>query len=176
MAGCTAVSAMIIEKVLYVANSGDSRAVLCRNGQAIAMSNDHKPENQEELDRILAAGGTVIEGRVNGNLNLCRSLGDFEYKSDPALSPEAQMITANPEIKTIELTAQDEFLVLACDGVWDILSNQECCDFIKERLKTHQLEKIIEEMFERCLAKDIGSSAGLGCDNMTAVILTLNGL
>ena len=88
MAGCTAVSALIVDKILYVANAGDSRAVLCRNGQAIAMSNDHKPECQEELDRILAAGGTVIEGRVNGNLNLCRSLGDFEYKSDASLTPE----------------------------------------------------------------------------------------
>ena len=86
------------------------------------------------------------------------------------------MITANPEIKTMELTAEDEFLVLACDGVWDILSNQECVDFIKERIEKKELSKICEEIFDRCLATDIASSGGLGCDNMTAVILNLNGL
>jgi serine/threonine protein phosphatase PrpC len=101
MAGCTAVVAYIDEGMLYVANSGDSRCVLGRAGTAVDMSYDHKPENAGELARITAAGGSVIDGRVNGNLNLSRSLGDFEYKQNPSLPPEDQMITANPDIKTI---------------------------------------------------------------------------
>ena len=79
-AGCTAVFAYISGSTLYVANAGDSRCVLGRGGKAVQMSFDHKPEDAPELARIEAAGGMVTEGRVNGNLNLSRCIGDFEYK------------------------------------------------------------------------------------------------
>jgi protein phosphatase 1G len=124
MAGCTANFAIIMEGWLHVANAGDSRCVLCRGGQAVEMSYDHKPDQDVEKERIYGAGGFITaEGRVNGNLNLSRSLGDFEYKGNPDIPPERQIITANPDVKSIELTSDDEFLILACDGVWDILSN-----------------------------------------------------
>jgi serine/threonine protein phosphatase PrpC len=124
MAGCTANFAMILDGILHVANSGDTRCVLARGGSAVEMSYDHKPEQETERDRIYSAGGFVTaEGRVNGNLNLSRSLGDFEYKGNPDLPPERQIITANPDVKSVQLTPQDEFLILACDGVWDILSS-----------------------------------------------------
>jgi serine/threonine protein phosphatase PrpC len=79
--GCTA-NAILVEdmKKLYVANAGDSRSVLCRNGVAVPLSYDHKPENDEERRRIENAGSTITEGRVDGNLNLSRSLGDLKYK------------------------------------------------------------------------------------------------
>lgn len=65
-----------------MANAGDSRCVLCRKGQAIEMSIDHKPEDAEELERIRKAGGKVtLDGRVNGGLNLSRAIGDHAYKS-----------------------------------------------------------------------------------------------
>lgn len=67
-------------KKLIVANAGDSRAVLCRNGSAVPLTFDHKPDNKEEKERIEKAGSTIIEGRVDGNLNLSRSLGDLKYK------------------------------------------------------------------------------------------------
>lgn len=66
---------------MYVANSGDSRSVLCSKDIPFPMSQDHKPDDKIELDRIRAAGGFVAEGRVNGNLNLSRAMGDFEYKA-----------------------------------------------------------------------------------------------
>jgi len=89
MAGCTANFALVKDGFLYCANAGDSRCVLCRGGQAYAMSEDHKPEQETERNRIYAAGGTVTgEGRVNGNLNLSRSLGDFEYKKNASLPAE----------------------------------------------------------------------------------------
>lgn len=79
--GCTAVVALLNGRDLYVANAGDSRCVVCRNGKAIDMSLDHKPEDEEESARIINAGGRVtLDGRVNGGLNLSRAIGDHAYK------------------------------------------------------------------------------------------------
>lgn len=79
--GCTAVVALLAGNELYVANAGDSRCVVCRNGTAMDMSLDHKPEDTEELERIQKAGGRVtMDGRVNGGLNLSRAIGDHAYK------------------------------------------------------------------------------------------------
>lgn len=70
------------------------------------------------------AGGFVAEGRINGSLNLSRALGDMEYKQSRDLGPHAQMVTAVPEVRHLPLEPGDEFLILACDGIWDVLSNQ----------------------------------------------------
>lgn len=79
--GCTAVVALVVDRELYVANAGDSRCVVCRDGKALDMSVDHKPEDKVELDRIKNAGGKVtVDGRVNGGLNLSRAIGDHAYK------------------------------------------------------------------------------------------------
>lgn len=79
--GCTA-NVLLIDggKRVIVANAGDSRCVLARGGTAVPLSFDHKPENEIERSRIEHAGSTIIEGRVDGNLNLSRSLGDLKYK------------------------------------------------------------------------------------------------
>ena len=79
--GCTANVVLIDNyKKFYIANAGDSRCVLCRKGKAVALSIDHKPDNEGEKKRIEKAGSTISEGRVDGNLNLSRSLGDLKYK------------------------------------------------------------------------------------------------
>lgn len=102
-AGATAIVAVISGKTLTVANAGDSRAVLCRGGEkttTIALSVDHKPMQERELTRIRNAGGFVNSfGRVNGNLNLSRSIGDLKYKQVANIPPEKQIITAHPDIK-----------------------------------------------------------------------------
>ena len=102
--GCTACVSIIDEKFkrIYFANAGDSRAVICKNGIGFQMSHDHKPDSAKEKNRVYKSGGWVNEGRIKGNLNLSRSLGDFEYKQDKNLSAKDQMITAYPEIN-IEL-------------------------------------------------------------------------
>ena len=85
---------------------------------------------RQEARRIEAAGGFVNGvGRVNGNLNLTRSIGDLKYKQSTEASPADQMITAQPDVRRFELAADDEFMVLACDGIWDCMSSQECVDF-----------------------------------------------
>ena len=78
--GCTANVVMIKDDVIYCANAGDSRAVICNNGVAEDLSTDHKPDDKKEKDRIYKAGSTVTEGRVDGNLNLSRSIGDLKHK------------------------------------------------------------------------------------------------
>jgi protein phosphatase 1G len=159
MTGCTASVCAIDEanKKVYFANAGDSRAIICRGGIAYAMSIDHKPDLDVEKNRIYKADGWVSEGRVKGNLNLSRSLGDLEYKQNKRLPPEEQMITASPDV-VVEPLQDIDFIVIACDGVWDCMTNQEICDFIFERLKKDrniQLSKIIGEIMDKILAPDI---------------------
>ena len=99
-----------------------------------------------------------INSNLIGNLNLSRSLGDLEYKQNKKLGPEEQMITAFPEMKVENLTPDCDFIILACDGVWDCLTNQEICDIVKDRLRKEPniiLSKIIEDILENILATDI---------------------
>lgn len=218
--GCTAVIALLHGRDLYVANAGDSRCVVCRNGKAIEMSLDHKPEDDEECARIVKAGGRVtLDGRVNGGLNLSRALGDHAYKMVSSLSlfssliisfeapsiksvlnnrypnkdqhfnckvlycifynlqtvdlpAEEQMISALPDIKKLIVSPEDEFMVLACDGIWNFMTSEEVVEFVRLRLKDEnkKMSEICEELFDACLAPNTLGD-GTGCDNMTAVIV-----
>ncbi|XP_069030121.1 protein phosphatase 1G isoform X2 [Embiotoca jacksoni] len=176
--GTTAVVAMIRGKQLIVANAGDSRCVVSERGKAVDMSYDHKPEDEVELARIKNAGGKVtMDGRVNGGLNLSRAIGDHFYKRNKALPSEEQMISAMPDVKVLTLNEDHDFMVIACDGIWNVLSSQEVVDFISERIKPDQsgkarpLSSIVEELLDHCLAPDT-SGDGTGCDNMTCIITT----
>ncbi|KAF5283184.1 hypothetical protein FQR65_LT02696 [Abscondita terminalis] len=172
--GCTAVIALLRENQLYVANAGDSRCIVSRNGKAIDMSVDHKPEDELESQRIIKAGGKVTsDGRVNGGLNLSRAIGDHAYKQKKELSDREQMITALPDVRTLTINPrEDEFMVLACDGIWNFMSSQQVVDFVKYKLENppQKLSKICEEMFDHCLAPNTMCD-GTGCDNMTAIIV-----
>uniref|UniRef100_A0A1B0AMH1 protein-serine/threonine phosphatase n=1 Tax=Glossina palpalis gambiensis TaxID=67801 RepID=A0A1B0AMH1_9MUSC len=171
--GCTAVVSLLVGRDLYVANAGDSRCVVCRNGKAIEMSLDHKPEDDEESARIMKAGGTVtIDGRVNGGLNLSRAIGDHGYKMNANLPAEEQMISALPDVKKLIVTPEDEFMVLACDGIWNFMSSEEVVNFVRLRIKdkNKKISQICEELFDACLAPNTMGD-GTGCDNMTAVIV-----
>ncbi|KAL1405210.1 Protein phosphatase 2C 2 [Vanrija albida] len=174
--GCTAVVGLITpDGRIIVANAGDSRAVLGYKGEAKALSNDHKPTNKEETARITAAGGFVEFGRVNGNLALSRAIGDFEFKQNYTLQPEQQIVTADPEIITHNVDGEEEFIVLACDGIWDCLSSQQVIDFVRRAVANGDgLSKICEDLMVKCLATD-SETGGIGCDNMTVVIVALLG-
>ena len=98
-AGSTSCVVLITENQIFCANAGDSRAVLCKNeSDAIGLSEDHKPGNPLEKQRILAAGHKVKDNRVDGNLAVSRALGDFQYKDKEGLSPENQAVTALPDV------------------------------------------------------------------------------
>jgi len=184
--GCTAVVCCITEQEIAVANAGDSRAVLCRGGKAIPLSQDHKPNDLKEKKRIQAAGGYVeLTGagqyRVNGNLNLSRALGDLEYKKDRSRKPEEQIICATPDVLFFDRdTEADEFVVICCDGVWDVKTNQQVVDFLRERLPKpgdpvdlEDMKLALEQLLDSCVSPDLRKTNGLGGDNMTAVIVLL---
>ncbi|XP_066931681.1 protein phosphatase 1G-like [Clytia hemisphaerica] len=176
--GTTAVVALIHNKKLYVANAGDSRCILCRNGKVVEMSKDHSPDVEEERKRIEAAGSKICsEGRINGGINLTRAVGDHAYKQNKDLPPEEQAVTALPDVRVQDLTDEDEFMVLACDGIWNVMTNDEVLDFVRDRITANEkadeklkLSQICEEMFDHCLAPDTQND-GTGCDNMTCMVI-----
>lgn len=127
--GATAILALIKNKQLYIANLGDSRAVLSRHGEAIALSDDHKPNRPDELKRITDAGGFVTHrgvARVQGMLAVSRAFGDH------ALRP---YVICEPQTSLYNIEIGDDFLILACDGVWDVFSNQQAVDIVRTSLQ-----------------------------------------
>ena len=103
-----------------------------RNGKAVEMSVDHKPECQIEIDRITKAGSKIEDGRVDGNLNLTRSLGDLKYKQKEHLKPEDQAITANPDTYQFDLDPDSDFILMGCDGIWEKKSNEQAVEWVYE--------------------------------------------
>lgn len=172
--GCTAVSTLITpDNKIICANAGDSRSVMSVGGEAKPLSFDHKPVNKGENSRIVAAGGFVEFGRVNGNLALSRAIGDFEFKQSHSLPAEQQIVTADPDITVHEPTDEDEFVIVACDGIWDVVTSQQSIDFVRRAIADRvELPVICEKLIDRCLAPD-SDWGGVGCDNMTILVVAL---
>jgi protein phosphatase PTC2/3 len=172
--GCTAVAALLThDNKIYVSNAGDSRSVLGVKGQVKPLSFDHKPGNNDERARIRSAGGYIEAGRVNGSLALSRALGDFRYKKNSSLGPHAQAVTANPDVTCHEIMEDDEFFVLACDGIWDCLSSQDVVNFVRYQASLgKELTEIGEMICDHCLAPDT-SRPDVGCDNMSVLIIAI---
>lgn len=154
-AGCTACSALITPTEIWVANAGDSRAVIGKKRsdgkyEAFAMSEDHKPDNEGEKKRIEEAGGFVEDNRVRGILALSRSIGDLEYKvKGENKNYKKDMITADPEIKIQKIEPDVSFLIIACDGIWDCLDNQQAVDKVGDLIaKKPKLSQVVEDVFD----------------------------
>lgn len=163
--GCTALVALLCNNRLFVANAGDSRAVVGNAGKAEPFSQDHKPNELSEKERIEKLGGTVVMGgrwdvpRVNGNLATSRALGD------KLLNP---WVTPHPEIIHRQLTPEDDFLILACDGVWDVMDNQTAVDIVKKALEKDvtNLEGAAELLKKNALRRESG-------DNISVIVVDL---
>jgi protein phosphatase 2C family protein 2/3 len=97
-AGCTSNVVYVNKEKIYCANAGDSRSVLCSNDHAVKLSEDHKPDNAIELDRIKKANHFVADSRVDGNLALSRAFGDFQYKDHATLAPRDQAVSCYPDV------------------------------------------------------------------------------
>jgi serine/threonine protein phosphatase PrpC len=176
--GTTACIVLVTPEHLVCANAGDSRSVYSKTSQkAIPLSYDHKPDDEEEERRIRAAGGYVAGGRVEGDLAVSRGLGDFRFKHLPTvlaagtgtgnMQPHEQKVSPVPDIIVQSRNKdQDEFIIVACDGIWDVRSNQDCVDEVASLFEEGEtdLGLLSEEILDRCL--QLGSK-----DNMTALVV-----
>jgi serine/threonine protein phosphatase PrpC len=155
--GSTATTVLLLGSRLYCANTGDSRTMICRNFSAIPLTTDHKPSREDELQRIRAAGGFVMRGRVMAELAVSRAFGDVDYKrgiqsiidegdsshSASESNSESQqewdkpLIIADPEIETLQIRNTDQFLLLACDGLFDVFSYDEVVEFVRAQMESH---------------------------------------
>ncbi|KAJ0005242.1 hypothetical protein NQD34_011456 [Periophthalmus magnuspinnatus] len=166
--GSTAVGILVSPDHFFFLNCGDSRAVLYRNSNVCFSTLDHKPGNPREKERIQNAGGTVMIQRVNGSLAVSRALGDYDYKNVDGKGPTEQLVSPEPEVfEMVRAPEQDQFVILACDGIWDVMSNEDLCVFVKSRLEvTNDLERVCNEVVDTCL--HMGSR-----DNMSVVLVCL---
>ncbi|XP_064408645.1 protein phosphatase 1A-like [Latimeria chalumnae] len=163
--GSTVVAVMISPSHIYFINCGDSRALLCRGGEVHFYTEDHKPFKPREKERIQNAGGTVTLQRINGSLAVSRALGDFDFKEVEWRSQTEQLVSPEPEVYEIERSEKDEFIILACDGIWDTINNEELCKFVCSRLQLKEdLESVCNQVIDTCLYK--GSY-----DNMSIILI-----
>lgn len=174
--GSTVVVAVVGKEEIVVANCGDSRAVICRNGVAVPLSIDHKPDRPDELARIEAAGGRVINWnghRVLGVLATSRSIGDYYLKP---------YVSSIPEVTISKRTEADEFLILASDGLWDVISNEVACQVVRRcltgRIKSqeffNQISKISSNRAEvaAVILAELAISKG-SKDNISVIVVDL---
>lgn len=161
--GTTGCCAVVMDDAVIVGNVGDCRCVMSRSGVAIELSSDHRPDRADEKARIEAKGGQVIfwgSWRVEGVLNLSRSLGDRKW---------THLVGAEPELTTTEICDDDEFLILASDGVWGVLSSQQAVDEV-HWYTTHGFQaEAADRLVQLALSK--GSN-----DNCVVCLVCLPGL
>jgi len=155
--GSTALCLALDGSDLIVANCGDSRALLYQGGRIIPLTRDHKPEDNEEKQRITKLGGSVIGGRLQGKLGVSRAFGNSEFK-------EARYLVSDPEIKEVTVECDAQFLVLGCDGLYEKFSNDEIVCFIKNKMSSKPLEEVIQELVEEAI--DRGTE-----DNITVIVV-----
>ncbi|SJM88508.1 probable protein phosphatase 2C homolog 1 [Zygosaccharomyces bailii] len=139
---------------LYTANVGDSRIVLFRNGKSIRLTYDHKASDVLEMQRVEKAGGLIMKSRVNGMLAVTRSFGDKFFDG---------LVVGNPFTTSVQLTNNDEFLILACDGLWDVIDDQDACELIRDIGEPNEAAKTLVRY-----ALENGTT-----DNVTAMVVYL---
>jgi len=186
--GTTAIVAALEHKggknsVLHVANVGDSRCVASVGGKAVALSVDHKPNLPAEQARIsktssheveevveIVQGKRVKVARVDGTLAVSRAIGDGDFKDDRDKPLEEQAVSSLPELQTVELTPEHEFVVLACDGLWDVFSNEEAVEFIGNKITSGTTQEDLVSVAKSLALQAIQKNS---TDNVTVLIVKL---
>ncbi|KAJ9472209.1 putative protein phosphatase 2C T23F11.1 [Diplonema papillatum] len=169
-AGTTANVLLITKDHVFCANAGDSRAVLFSGGQSVRLSHDHKPDSPRECARIKNSGSSMRDGRIEGMLAVSRALGDFDFKQTGGQPPELQAVSPSPDTTHRAVSSADRFIIQACDGIWDVLSDDEATNFVTSRLATTSPEDICKQLCDSCLSPTI-EEEGLGTDNMTVNLI-----
>ena len=167
--GSAAIVCLLTGSYLVVANLGDSRAILSRRGEAIQLSNDHKPDLPSEKSKIERAGGVVSYGRVMGKLSLSRAFGDFEFKNYGNF-----IVSCNPEVEIYQINKNiDEFIIIGCDGLFEAYANQEVVKLIREKLKKMNVTEQNPSRVIKDVVNDAVYARRTG-DNVSAILVTLS--
>ncbi|CAM8975043.1 hypothetical protein QQ045_030583 [Rhodiola kirilowii] len=160
--GTTVLTALVLGRCLLVANAGDCRAVLSRNGVAVEMSHDHKTSYPPERKRVEELGAFIEDEYLNGLISVTRALGDWDMKLP---SGTFSALIAEPDFQQVTLTEDDEFLIIACDGVWDVMSSQQAVSFVRRGLRSHNNpQQCAEDLVAEALRLNT-------CDNLTVIVI-----
>jgi len=143
--GTTACVVIIYDNILYIANVGDSAAVMCRNAKALELTVPHSLKVESERERVTKEGGRIYEGRLAHpfwnpkmiNIGITRALGDLYFKSEQFTNGKPSGLICNPDIRKYELTSDDKFIILATDGFWDQVSSQEAVNFVLQEKESN---------------------------------------
>ncbi|KAL3681364.1 hypothetical protein R1sor_024320 [Riccia sorocarpa] len=187
--GSTATVAFVRNDIAAIAHVGDSRAVLSRNGKAVDLSGDHRPFGNSktalaEIKRVKEAGAWVSHGRLCATLSVSRAFGDIGFKTQKQrmldegvrdrrwtkvftqkLNMDGVWLDATPEVKRIELQKEDEFIIIASDGLWDSFKSNDAVQFVRKQLRQHaDLQKACESIAQAALDRH-------GQDNISCIIL-----
>jgi len=182
VSGCTACVCLLQEerhaRVLYTAHLGDGRAVMARGGAATRLTSgtDHKATDPLEGKRVIEAGGHIINDRVNGMLAMTRALGDHILKM-PTLPND--VVSNVPDITSTDLTQQDQFVIIACDGLWDVISDQQAVEIVNQTFREiepfkrmlQQEGRSLTEILARVLVEE--ALAHGSTDNVSCVVIFL---
>ena len=155
------------KRVVYSGNVGDSRAILIREKEALRLSYDHKASDKDEQKRVKKEGGKIIRNRLYGSLAVTRSHGDFEMKSS------AECLTCRPYISRTEIENTDSFIVIASDGIWDNIKDEDVYeivhseDFSKVDPITQKQKNLAKVLVKKSM--EIGTK-----DNISCIVIKLN--
>ena len=180
ISGSTSVCTFVSSSHIISGWVGDSRCMVGKaNGECVSLSEDHKPEDIRERKRIYAAGGFVMDNRVDGQLAMSRALGDFHFKGNESIARSKQKVSCIPEVQVHKRDPTDRLLLICCDGVFDVMSNEAAVTNVLERYEEYKkdsmsknvpniAEKLAEDLIDDALEK--GSY-----DNISAIVCLLPG-
>lgn len=164
--GCVSTVALIRENRIYVSNLGDCRAVLCRDGNMLQLTVDHHPaENEVEVERLRTLGVEVSnDGYLHGRIGVSRAFGDWAWHANE----KCIGLSCEPELYEAEITQDTEFLLLACDGIFENMSSAEAGKTVRRKLRATRDAKASAEALVKTAVKMNGT------DNLSAVVVLFN--
>ncbi|OQR89515.1 phosphatase 2C [Thraustotheca clavata] len=166
--GSTAICVAIRENEMAVASLGDSQAILSTyDGQVVDLCASHRPTQASETQRILEAKGTVVNGRIFGVLGVSRAFGDNDFKTSKGAFKDkfnGDLVGGDPEVIHRPLTPNDDFIVLGCDGLFDVMTPEELAQYVRPRLALQSVQKTCEDVVHHALR--LGST-----DNVSTIII-----
>ena len=190
--GSTGTVCLVSRSLIVCSNVGDSKAVLCRQGKPIDLSDDHRPvslsaSGRSEIKRVNESGAWISQSRVCGRLAVSRAFGDYEFKGgrfellDELQSIEDKQavkvnmqnppVISNPHVSTLERSTDDEFIIMATDGLWDTMNSAQAVTFARSELKKnplHTMQTIADSLVERALRCRTQ-------DNVACIVINLRG-